>query len=418
MRIKIDDGIYLNVVQTKQFKTTQVSVQFLAPLDRATIGARTLLTSLLETSSAAYPEQNLLSAKLESLYGADFGIGVARTGRIHRVTAEMQVLADQYSDRPLLTDTFDFLREILLNPKITAGSFDSDTFDREKLNLQTYMASMNDDRGTQASLALQRTYFDDPAQTVPSFGTAADMDGVTASSLVATYQDMMANDQIEIVVLGDVDPATVEAGVRQMALPARPEHAFAVSYDQPVHGGVRLFAETEHVQQSKLNLAYHILSDQFGPQYYATVLAIELFGGSPLSLLFRNVREKRSMAYYASAGANMNRNFMVVQTGIDGVNRAEVERLIGEQLEMVRTGHFDDSQFDDIKTGLLSDRRSALDSVHYLKDIAVMSALYPDADLSPENEIKRIEAVTREDVQHAASAMTLQAVYFLKGDAE
>ena len=418
MRIKIDDGIYLNVVQTKQFKTTQVSVQFLAPLDRQTIGARTLLTSLLETSSAAYPEQNILAGELESLYGASFGIGVARTGRIHRVTAEMQVLADQYSDRPLLADSFDFLREILLNPRIKDGSFDQATFDREKFNLQTYMNSMNDDRGTQASLALQRTYFDDPAQTVPSFGVAADMDSVTASSLVETYQSMLRNDQIEIVVLGDVDPATVEAGVRKMGLPARAEHDFAVSYDQPLHGGVRLFAETAQVQQSKLNLAYHVLSDQFGAQYYATVLAIELFGGSPLSLLFRNVREKHSMAYYASASANMNRNFMMVQTGIDGVNRNEVERLIGEQLEMVATGHFDDSQFDDVKTGLLSERRAALDSVHYLKDIAIMGALYPHADLSPEHEIQHIEAVTREDVERAASAMQLQAVYFLKGDAE
>lgn len=418
MRTKIDEGIHLSVVPTKQFKTTQISIQFLAPLRRETIGARTLLTSLLETSSAAYPTQSLLAAKLEDLYGASFGIGVARSGRIHRVAADIRVLADAHTDRPLLPEAMQFLREVLLNPHFVDGTFEDETFARERENLTTYLNAMNDDRGTQAGLAVQRTYFDDPAQAVPSFGDASDLEGLTVDAVHAAYLDMVQRDQVEIVVLGDVEEDAVVAAVRELGLAARPAVDLDPSYDQPVHGGVRLLQETENVNQSKLNLAYHVEDDHFGPLHYAALVACELFGGSPLSLLFRNVRERASLAYSASASVNMSRHMMMVQTGIDAQNRQQAEALIKAQLEAVVAGDFTDEHLADIKAGMLSERQAALDSARYLKDLALRGALHPDLDLSPDVETARIAAVTREDVQAAAKTMQLQAIYYLKGDAD
>ena len=54
-----------------------------------------------------------------------------------------------------------------------------------------------------------------------------------------------------------------------------------------------------------------------GPKYAATLVAEELFGGSSLSLLFTNVREKASLAYYASSMFDAFRGSMLVQTGIE-----------------------------------------------------------------------------------------------------
>lgn len=417
MRIKIDEGIHLSVVSSKQFKTTSISMQFLEPLRRENVGARTLLTSLLETSSADYPEANLLAGKLEDMYGASFGIGVSRAGRVHRVGANIRVLADSYTDRPLLPEALDFLHDVLLRPKLVAGQFDDETFTRERDNLQIYLNSMTDDRGTQASLGIQRAYFDDAAQALPSFGTAADLEQLTLADMMTTYERLIHDNLIEIIVLGDVDADACADLVRMMGLKSRPELATSIVYDQAVHGGVRVLQESENVQQSKLNLAYHVESDAFGPRYYANAVASELFGGSPLSLLFRNVREKNSMAYYASASLNLNRHLMMVQTGIDGDNKQRVEQLIAQQLAAVAAGQFDDGQFADVKAGMLSDRRAALDSPQYLSDTALTAALFPESGLTPESEIARIEAVTRADVEEAAQHMKLQAVYFLKGEA-
>lgn len=416
MRVKITDGVHLSVVPTTQFKTTRISVNFLAPLRAEAIGSRTLLTSLLEMSSAKYPTQAEFAAKLEDLYGASFGINVARTGRLHRVSAGMRVLSNEFAQEDLLTEAFAFIREALLNPNITDGAFAAETFERERANLSIYLDSLNDDRGTQAALAVQSSYFDDPAQAVPSFGTAAALQNLTATDLVQTYNDMLANDQIEIILLGDVDLETARQLALSLNFAPRTSLSGDVEYDQPVNDLVKETTDSEQVTQSKLNLAYHVGGDSFGPQYYATLVACELFGGSPLSLLFRNVREKASLAYYASANANMMRHFMMVQAGIDGQNRDRVEKLIAEQLQAVVAGDFTDEHLQSIKDGMINDRKSSLDSQGFLANLALSSAMLPGAKLDAHTELTRISEVTRADVQAAAAQMQLQAVYFLNGE--
>lgn len=417
MRVKITDGVHLNVVKTTQFKTTRISVNFLAPLAADAIGARTLLTSLLEMSSQKYQTQAEFAEALENLYGASFSINVARSGRVHRVSAGMRVLGTQFGTPELLDQAVDFMREALLNPNIQDSAFASDMFARERENLAVYLDSLNDDRGTKAGLAVQAAYFDDPAQAVPSFGTAAALANLTPESLVQTYRNMIASDQIEIIILGDVDLETARELAQRFNFAPRPSLAGTVEYQQPLHAEVKRVVETENVTQSKLNLAYTIASDHFGPEYYATLVACELFGGSPLSLLFRNVREKESLAYYASASTNMMRHFMMVQTGIDAANAARVEELVAAQLKAVVDGDFTDDHLQAIKDGMLSDRRASLDSQGFLASIALSSAMIPGAKLDAATELERISSVTRADVQAAAAKMQLQAIYLLNGEA-
>lgn len=76
MRTKITDGVYLNVIESNQFKTTRINVQFLAPLRAQQSGRRALLTSVLETNSADYPTQDQLSARLEEMYGASSALAL------------------------------------------------------------------------------------------------------------------------------------------------------------------------------------------------------------------------------------------------------------------------------------------------------------------------------------------------------
>ena len=60
-----------------------------------------------------------------------------------------------------------------------------------------------------------------------------------------------------------------------------------------------------------------------------------LFGGFPHSKLFLNVREKHSLAYYASSSVEPFRGLLTVQTGIDGKNREKVLRLVNDQLKEI-----------------------------------------------------------------------------------
>jgi len=415
LRIELNPGVHLNIIQTKQFKTTRITVQLIAPLSKATVTKRTLLTSLLETNSQDYPTQAQLSTFLESLYGASFGIGVAREGQLHRISATMNLAADRFTDDSLLPAVFEFIGRILFRPNATGGAFDQTTFDREQENLLQYLAGLADDRQTQAALALQKLYFAaSPDQAVPSFGEMADLETLTASEEYDYYLDALANDQVEIVVLGDVDAQTVADLAKQLPFTPRRSQG-EISFDQPLTTEVRQEVETANVNQAKFNLGYHVVVDDFGPEYYATVVMEALFGGSPLSLLFTNVREKESLAYYASSQLDALRHYLAVQTGIDGDQRDRVFDLIEAQRQLLVDGNFDDERLQAIKDGLINARVAGVDSPRFLSNQALFKALTPSAPTELDRYIHNVQAVTRQQVQAAAKNMTLQATYLLTG---
>jgi predicted Zn-dependent peptidase len=412
----LQPGVRLSVLPTDQFKTTRISVHFMAPLDPATISARTLLTSLLETSSAEFPTQAAMSAELERMYGADFGIGVNKDGQVHRLTATLSVVADRVAGTDLLRQAFAFLQSTLLHPLLPQGQFDAATFARERENLVQYLASLAEDRQTQAGLALQALYFAaDSKQAVPSFGTATAMAAVTPAQVLAAYHQIITQDQILITVLGPVDPATVRELAAGLGFAARTAAKLTVSVDRPVSELVAAKRDEAPVVQAKLNLGYHVDTDIYGPQFYAASVASALFGGSPLSLLFTNVREKASLAYYASSVLDPLRHFMMVQTGIDTATAPRVAALIAEQLRLVQTGAFSDDLLANVKQGMLTSRLTAYDSPRFLARQALLRSLVPGVPGDYDSYAQAIGAVDRAAVMAAAQGMTLQAQYLLAG---
>ncbi len=414
MRVQLTQGVHLSVVPTTKFKTTRVAVHFLTPLAHTDVAARTLLTSVLETASAEYPTQAELSAQLEKMFGASFGIGVGKEGRLHRVSATLNLLDDQFAQEDLLAQGFALLRAVLQAPLTASGRFDHDIYQREQHNLNDYLQSLNEDRQTQASLGLQKLYFGaDATQAMPSFGTSETLMQVTPKHLWATYQHMLASDQIEIVVAGNVDVAAVRALAAQFAFAPRHELEGSLVVDQ-APTTVREQTEVAPVLQAKLNLGYHVDSDYYGPKHYAALVANELFGGAPQSKLFMNVREKASLAYYASSSLDALRHLVTVQTGIDADNQSQVSALIATQLQQVQAGDFSDALLQVVKDGLMSNRATAFDDPRFIARQALLQALLPSQPADLATYVQGIQAVTKAQVMAAAQTFKLQARYCLR----
>lgn len=87
--------------------------------------------------------------------------------------------------------------------------------------------------------------------------------------------------------------------------------------------------------QSVLSMAYE-LPIYFGDGlYFAAVIFNQLFGGSSQSLLFANVREKRSLAYDIHSSYNSLVGMDSVQAGIDYQNEQEVISMVNQQLKQL-----------------------------------------------------------------------------------
>lgn len=417
MVYQLAEGVNLHVLPTKQYKTIRIFIRFTARLQQEVITKRSLLSSMLETNSLNYPDQTELSAKLAELYGASFGLSVRKKGNLHWLNAGISFVNGEYVNDPnLFSQAVDFLKEVLFYPNIKNQQFDQLTFDLEKNNLRLYLESLKEDKQTFASYALQELYFENsPEQKIPSLGVVEELDKITARSLAAYYQEMMANDQIDIFVVGDVDPDKAAEAVGQLPFEPRETAHPELFYTQPQVNIVKERQVREPIVQAKLNLAYQTNVYYDEPERFALMVFNGLFGGFPHSKLFMNVREKESLAYYASSSVDTFRGFMSVQTGIDEKNRNQVLRLIHEQLESLRNGEITDLELAQTKAMLRNQYLLSLDSPQAAIEASFLDSWLPETKLSDEEWLKRMESVTIKEIQQVAEQIELQAIFFLAG---
>lgn len=417
MVYQLAEGVNLHVLPTKQYKTIRIFIRFTARLQQEVITKRSLLSSMLETNSLNYPDQTKLSAKLAELYGASFGLSVRKKGNLYWLNVGISFVNGEYVNDPnLFSQAVDFLKEVLFYPNIKNQQFDQLTFDLEKNNLRLYLESLKEDKQTFASYALQELYFENsPEQKIPSLGVVEELDKITARSLAAYYQEMMANDQIDIFVVGDVDPDKAAEAVGQLPFEPRETAHPELFYTQPQVNIVKERQVREPIVQAKLNLAYQTNVYYDEPERFALMVFNGLFGGFPHSKLFMNVREKESLAYYASSSVDTFRGFMSVQTGIDEKNRNQVLRLIHEQLESLRNGEITDLELAQTKAMLRNQYLLSLDSPQAAIEASFLDSWLPETKLSDEEWLKRMESVTIKEIQQVAEQIELQAIFFLAG---
>ena len=147
---------------------------------------------------------------------------------------------------------------------------------------------------------------------------------------------------------------------------------------------------------------------------YALSVLNSVFGAGAHSKLFNNVREKLSLAYYASSQLEKFKGMMIVNAGIEFENFQKAKDEILVQLEEIKKGNISDFEFDaSIKTIVNAynsyyDDQRALVSLHLSN-----SVVGTNTEIS--EYIENISKVTKEDVVRVARKLQLDTVYFLKG---
>lgn len=418
MTIQIQPGVTLTVIPTEKYKTIRLFARFSAKHTQKDAASRTLLTSILETNSLNYPTQTALSAKLADLYGASFGLNVGKRGNLHQVNLSMTVVNGKYIEQAsVFSEAVAFLKEILFYPNIQAGQFEQQTFDLEKNNLIAYIESIQEDKQSLASLKLQELFFnDDEDQKTPSFGRVEELKDVTKQSLVQTYQKMLEEDQIALFVVGDVTESAVLKEIEQLPFARTQRVAPSMFYRQLSKSTIQEETVTENVLQGKLNLGYATNIYYDDPKRYALMVFNGLFGGFPHSKLFMNVREKESLAYYASSSADTFRGFLSVQTGIDGKNREAAMALIREQLAALGRGEVTEEELAKTKAMLKNQYLLSLDNPQALIETAYLDTWLPKTKQNQEELIGKIMSVTKEEVQAVAQQIQLESIFFLNGE--
>ena len=361
-----------------------------------------------------------LSAALDELYGGAVEPAVRKRGETQCVGFAASFLDDAYAlkGEKILEPAAALLGELLLKPCTEKGVFRADYTAGEKANLIDRIRAQINDKRTYATQRLTQEMCKYEAYGVDRLGDEASVAAITPESLWERYQQLLCTAQVEVYYCGSAQPDRVAEALRA-ALEGLPvnEDRIDPACDVRVSAGPEpiVVEEAMDVSQGKLALGFRTGGlTCWEEDFPALYLATAVFGGTTLSKLFMNVREKLSLCYYASATLEKMKGLVLVSSGIEFDKYQTAKDEILAQLEAVKRGEIEDWELEGSRRTLIGACMSTLDDQGRQEEFWLGQSA-AGLEESPEEFAARLEKVTREQVAAAARKWELDTIYFLKG---
>ena len=419
-RRELFPGVWLRAVHTGKFKSSYLSITLLAPLTKETAGANALIPEVLRRGTAVHPDMEALSAALDELYGGAVEPAVRKRGETQCVGFAASFLDDAYAlkGERILEPAAALLGELLLKPCTEKGVFRADYTAGEKANLIDRIRAQINDKRTYATQRLTQEMCKYEAYGVDRLGDEASVAAITPESLWERYQQLLRTAQVEVYYCGSAQPDRVAEALRA-ALEGLPvnEDRIDPACDVRVSAGPEpiVVEEAMDVSQGKLALGFRTGGQScWEEDYPALYLAAAVYGGTTLSKLFMNVREKLSLCYYASATLEKMKGLVLVSSGIEFDKYQTARDEILAQLEAVKRGEIEDWELEGSRRTLIGACMAILDEQSRQEEYW-LGQTTAGLEESPKELAARLEAVTREQVAAAAQKLQLDTIYFLKG---
>ena len=163
------------------------------------------------------------------------------------------------------------------------------------------------------------------------------------------------------------------------------------------------------VTQGKLNIG---LLCNIKDKNIATIYNMVLGGGAN-SKLFKNVREKASLAYTVASRYLKQKNAIIIRAGIELSNYDKTIEIIKKQLDDMKNGNITDDEFRSAKQLMLSTIKLIPEIQEDMLWFTFMQCI-TNENLTVEQYYKNIEQVTKEQVIEEAKNVSIDTIYFLK----
>lgn len=275
-------------VQTPSLPMVDVRVAFDAgsARDDAQFGLAALTSAMLDTGAGDWNADEVAN-RFESV-GATFATSVSED----MASLSMRSL----TDKALLDKALATFQAILTRPR-----FNDADFQREKSRTLAGLKHREESPAAIASIAFQKALYKDHPYAHPEDGIVETVAGFEVDDLKAFYQRYYVAANAIVVIVGDIDHTQAEqiADSLLVGLPVgqKPDDVPAVTMPEK--------ASQQHIEFPSSQT--HVLAGMPGthrkdPDYFPLYVGNHILGGGSLvSRLFDEVREKRGLAYSASS---------------------------------------------------------------------------------------------------------------------
>lgn len=410
-KIELGDGVGVSLISDPKFKSNFINVRFLTEFSREKAAAFALIPQILTSTSSEYPDSSVMSRRLNALYGAYLGGYSRQRGGIYEMSVSISSLRDRFAidGEQVFEEAAELLLGCIFNPVVENGGFGQTDFNVRKLNLLNAIdGEINDKISYALNLALETAYRGENSAE-RYYGSRDEVEALTPQRAYEVYKEVLETAKIEISFCGggDFDGALkmfTDAFSKKRSCTANPVyHCPSPAKSQPEYAEQRL-----EVSQANLILVFKAENADSA----AMKLFSSLYGETPFSKLFLNVREKLSLCYFCTSSFLDTKDSLTVVSGVapENVNAAKDEIL--RQLSAIADGDFTDSELSDTKRAIETAYKSVYDRISRLDDWYFVQKMKHSGD-SPLDKMQRILKLTREDVINAAKSLKLDTVFVL-----
>lgn len=417
---EIKQGITLHQIYTQNYKTNLNAIFLATPLKKENVTLNALLTAVLRRGTKNIPSQDLISQKLEMMYGASFDCGVEKTGDNHIIKFYLETLSEEFlpSSENILKEAIEILTDIVFNPLIEENSFKKEYVEGEKQNLKQIIQAKIDNKTKYAYDRCIEEMFKNKPYGLYKYGYIEDLEKITPEQLYNYYKNLISNCKIDIFYSGTVNKDEVKKIIEQneniqKLVPRKPDYIVNNETTEPVEQKEpNIVNESMQIAQGKLVLGLNINETAENSKFIASVYNA-ILGGGANSKLFQNVREKQSLAYTANSRYIRVKNCIFINCGIEIQNYEKALNTIKEQLEDMKNGNFTQEDIDNSKELILSSVEAITEeqdteiTYYYGQELA-------DGFVSIEEYMQKIKEVTKEQVVNLAQTVNINTIYFLK----
>lgn len=404
---KIQSSVNGLSVFTDKFKDLIVSVRFSYPNIEPYVTLSNLLTYIITDRSEEYPTKQDMSLKMDELFGLSLNAKTSSLGYAHTLEIRIKTLNEKYTDFPHLKASTEFLFSSIKYPL-----FNEITFNEAKINLESTLKRIQDKPSYLGLLkACEGIGKDTPLQTF-SQGNLDVLKEVQLEDLVKFHNKIVNEIKPDILIMGDIDSKSRRniysiLDFKGDLINQKTCYKFEAKHH---------FRSTiqKNVDQSTLTQLYTTNVEYSDSNYFALRVLIIMLGQLPNSLLFQEVREKRSLCYSISAGSFNFDGIMTIQTGIEYSKKELVETLIEEQIIRLKKGQFSLKLMQIAKKMFVNGLESLEDDQNaYLGFLFQRSITGNDINLK--ESINRIKKVNKDDIIRVANQIVLVSELMIRG---
>lgn len=412
-RINISKGINLNIIETNKFKTNLISIYFIRPLTRDEVTKNALIPLILRRGTNKYKTNLEIERKLEYMYGSELSMGVSKKGERHLLRFTLESPSESYIDnKEIFLESIDLLKEIIYNPYLEMDSFSERYIDQEKDNLRKRIESRINDKREYAIERCIEEMCKNEKFSIYDYGYIEDLSGINSRNLYDHYKKVIQTSPIEIFAVGKISDDVLKSindnfkFDRENIIDIPREKI--VSFIQTKN----MVYEDMDVNQGKLIMGYRSSIPYEDKLYDAFLIASDILGGGPNSKLFRNVREKESLAYYINSKVFKYKSIMMIDAGIDFDKFEKTIEIIRKETDDMKKGLFTDEDISVSKKSISTSIKSIVDS-NYLISEFFLSQLLTGDNRTIDEMISDIEKVSKDKVVEASNKLNLDTIYFL-----